>query len=49
VGVLEQSAKSGYVLHSLQTAMGPGIVVLQEKIVFFSGLILEVQDFSVLS
>jgi len=31
VGVVRQSTQDGNVLHGIQTGMGPGIVVLQEK------------------
>ena len=37
----DSPAKIGNVLHGLQTAMGPGVIMLQDK-VFFSGLTLEV-------
>jgi len=36
-------------LDGLQTGMGPGIIILQEKVVFFSGLTLEILAFSLVS
>jgi len=47
-GVWDRTAKIGNILHGLQSDIVPGVITLQERscLLFFSGLILKVQDFS---
>jgi hypothetical protein len=44
----DSPTKIDNVFHGLQTGMGPGVIVFQEK-VFFCGLTLEIRAFSLVS
>ena len=45
----DSPAKMGSVLHHLRTGMGPGAIMLQGKVIFFSCLTLEFWAFSLVS